>query len=494
MTAKLRPYDEPPPRRRSLIPSAPGSAATAFLVFAILWLVAATGIGAAWALVAIGGFSLQLPLALGFTLELDAARVEMTFRSALVYGWLGNVGFAAICFITPRLVGRPLAGEPIGVLAAVVWNLLALAPGLATLYLFDVLGRPPLTEFPFPVDGALLLALAMVNAVFWMTLMGARQVYVSAWFFAAGLLGFTGLVAIGILPEALGVRAETSALIGRFVSDGIDSFWVLGIALGVLHYVVPRAAGVPLHSSGLAALTFGTWLVLAGPSAARGLIGEGIPYGIATLGIVSTMLLVVPAFLAVTNLLLSLRGRFGLTLGAGTIGFAALALAFLAASPLLHGIGALRPTQALLSATDWYLGAALLSALGVATFAHFSFADHALPRLLRRSWRGGPLTAVQMWAVFVGVALAAPMLMLGGIAHGSMLLEQAAAEEIDAVLLIFRVVAAGGLGLANLGALALLVNAFLMYTSGRPASYALPEVDAPPAEGRRGPMTATAGR
>ena len=45
MTRKLRPYDEPPKRRRSLIPNAPDSAAGLFLVVAILWLLAAAGIG-----------------------------------------------------------------------------------------------------------------------------------------------------------------------------------------------------------------------------------------------------------------------------------------------------------------------------------------------------------------------------------------------------------------------------------------------------------------
>ena len=47
---KLRPYDEPPRKRFSLIPSAPDSAAGAFLVVSMLWLVVATGIGALGAL------------------------------------------------------------------------------------------------------------------------------------------------------------------------------------------------------------------------------------------------------------------------------------------------------------------------------------------------------------------------------------------------------------------------------------------------------------
>ena len=42
---KLKPYDTPPKRRRSLIPEAPDSAATGFFVAAALWLALATALG-----------------------------------------------------------------------------------------------------------------------------------------------------------------------------------------------------------------------------------------------------------------------------------------------------------------------------------------------------------------------------------------------------------------------------------------------------------------
>ena len=45
---KLRPYDEPPRRRRRLIPGAPDSAAGMWFGVAALWLVIATGIGLLW--------------------------------------------------------------------------------------------------------------------------------------------------------------------------------------------------------------------------------------------------------------------------------------------------------------------------------------------------------------------------------------------------------------------------------------------------------------
>ena len=44
MTAKLRPYDEPPKRRMTLIPRGPDNAASLFLAAAVVWFFVATGL------------------------------------------------------------------------------------------------------------------------------------------------------------------------------------------------------------------------------------------------------------------------------------------------------------------------------------------------------------------------------------------------------------------------------------------------------------------
>ena len=111
---KLRPYDQPPRRRRTLIPSAPDSAAIGFLVVAALWLALAGALG----LLAIGLKFVPFELSFGLGIfnlafELDARRVDYAFVNAAVYGWLTNAGFAAICFMAPRLTGRRLALEPL---------------------------------------------------------------------------------------------------------------------------------------------------------------------------------------------------------------------------------------------------------------------------------------------------------------------------------------------------------------------------------------------
>jgi cytochrome c oxidase cbb3-type subunit 1 len=483
---KLRPYTEPPEVRRPLIPSGPDSAATAFLVLSVLWLVVATGIGVLWAGTALFpdqlNLSLQLDLPIIGALDVEIGRttVEAGFVAALVYGWIANAGFAAILFVTPRLSGARLVDDRMGYGAAGLWNVGA-AAGLAAVYLPAVAGSGTLTAFPPLIEGVLLLGLLTVFGVFGRTLMAAEQKlpYVSLLYFGVALLATMGALALAAGASLLNLDETAIALVNAFVARAIGTYLVLGVALGALFYVVPRATGNPLASAGMAYLSWLLWAAFAGLSAVGALVDPTVPYAVTTLGDAGTMLLVAPVFLAVADLALTIHGRWTMLLSSGTVAFAGMSMAFLLGTSLLEAIGALRSVQGLVMRTEWPMGVWLVATLGGATFALFAFADHAEPRLLRRDWGGTWMTDVQMWAVFVGAALAGLALMAGGIAHGSLVAQAAAADEISSTLTWFWLVAGAGLGLAALGGLAALVTLFLMYTTARRAEYALPAEPSP---------------
>jgi cbb3-type cytochrome oxidase subunit 1 len=176
-----------------------------------------------------------------------------------------------------------------------------------------------------------------------------------------------------------------------------------------------------------------------------------------------------------------MRGRWSLILGTGAVSLAVIAMAFLVGSTVLEAIGALRSVQGLVHGTEWGVGAFLLGTLGAATFAFYAFAEHAAPRMFRRDWAGTPLTDAQLWATFAGTAMAGLALIGAGIAHGSLMAQGAPGDQVSGTLVWFRLVAAGGLGLASLGGICLVGTLFLMYTTARRAEYSL--ADAVPAAG-----------
>ena len=484
---KLRPYDQPPKVRRPIIPNEPDNAATAYLVAALVWFMIATGIGVLWTAMQLFPsqltFSLAMPTFSGtLKFELSPATVSSGFWNSLVYGWLGNAGLGAIFFITPRLLPGRLVKENFASVSAGLWNVGLLA-GLAVVYVPQLAASGALTEFPLPIDGVLLLALLLANASFWLTLLPSRDrlPYVSIWYFGVALAAFLCLYGLASLAPLINLPATGAALTNAFYGRALETLVVNGIALGTLYYVIPRATANPLYSRGLAMLGWLLWLGLSTFAPLATLVDTSVPFAVTQLGNVATFLLVVPAFLVATNLLVTVSGRWSLILSPGTIPFAMLALTFLVTTALLEAIGALGSVRTLVSGTQWGVGVRLFAFLGMASLAFLALADHAFPRLLRRDWGGTLLAEATQWAVFAGAALAGLALISGGIAHGSLLAQGAAAEQIGRTLFWFRLALGGGMGLAALGALIATLNVFLMYTTARRADYAVVGEAAPAA-------------
>lgn len=476
---KLRPYDQPPRVRRPIIPNAPDSAATAFLVGALVWFLISTGIGLLWVAMQLFpsqlSFSLDVPALRGhLTLALSPATVSAGFWNSLVYGWLGNAGLGAIFFITPRLLGRRLVDEHVASMSAGLWNVGLLA-GLAVVYVPQLAATGTLMEFPLPVDGVLLLALVLANDSFWRTLIGSRDSapYVSIWYFGVALLALLGLYGVGTITPLLNLSQTGALLANAFYVRALETLCVSGLALGSLYYVIPRATGNPLYSWGLAMLGWLLWLGLGTLAPLASLVDTSVPFAVTQLGNMATLLLVVPAFLVLANLLQTMTGRWTLALAPGAIPFALAALTFLVVTSMLEAIGALGSVRTLVGATGWGTGVRLFAFLGTATLAFLALADHAFPRLLRRDWGGNLVTEATLWASFAGAALAGLALVAGGIVHGSLLRDGATADEISGLLFWFRLVLGAGLGLAALGALLATFNVFLMYTGARRAEYAV---------------------
>jgi cytochrome c oxidase cbb3-type subunit I len=471
---KLRPYDQRPRRRRAWIPQGPGSAAIGYFVAAAVWLAAGTGLGfLAIAMRAIPPFSLELPLLFGLTFTFDPPRVQHAFVNAVVYGWLSNAGFAAICFIVPRLLGKALVTDKAANVALGIWNL-SVAGGITALYFWDTGAHGSLTAFPWLIDGGLALALLVMTWTFVRTVgRDLRATYVSAWFLAVALLSALALTAANAAISFVMLPDVTTALASAFIGRTLEALWLLGAAVGTLYYVVPRATGNPLASAGVATLSWLLWLLFAPFSGLAEMVDTSVPFFLTTLGAVATILLLAPAFLVVMNLLDTIRGRWTLAFGAGTLAFALVGLAFLLSAALLQAIGALRTVHVYVAATEWQVGAFVFAALGAYTFPMLSLAEHAQPRLLRRAWGGGILSAALLWSAFAGATVAGVGFIGAGLAQAAFRAQAAPPEMVDAGLLPYRMLAAGGMGLLALAGLAALINLFLLYTSAEPIGHAV---------------------
>ena len=325
-----------------------------------------------------------------------------------------------------------------------IWNL-GVAGGMAAVYVPTFSGTGPLAEFPTAFDGLLLLGLLMVNGAFWLTLLAAPQrlPYISLWFFGLALLTFMGAYALGAAAQAgdwlISLDDTVVALVNAFVARLILTFWVIGVALGSLFYVVPRATFNALASGGMAFASWILWAGLSGVSALGALVDPSVPYVVTS----HRQRRHHPA----AGADLPGRGHAGhddarplvADACAGTLAFALLSMSFLLSTACSRRLARCRPCR------RWCAERSSRPAdhPGHPRRRHLRplrLADHAAPRLLRRDWGDSILTDVQLWATFLGATVAGLSLMGAGIVHGS-LIADGAPRTVNGTLIYFRLAA-----------------------------------------------------
>jgi cytochrome c oxidase cbb3-type subunit 1 len=445
-----------------------------YLAFGALWFLTATGL-ATFALlqIAMSGFTFVIQLPLAMTFELTPTTVSAGFRHAFVWGWLTNAAFAAVFFITPRVTGQPIAHARIGMSGMVLWNI-GFAAGLTLLYVPQVADSGTLTGFPFIVNLVLVGALLLIGLSFWTSLRGPDRAFVGLAWFAIGMLSLLGMTIEAAIVGFLDLDPAVDALAEAMWVRALSLVWLLGIPIGALHYLIPRLTGQPLASGALGWFGLGAWAILAVISSFGAAVSPLLPYALVSLGNAATIMLLLPATAIIANLAMTFRGRWSLALSPGPAAMAVTALVFLGGSVLLLGIGSLREIQAAVAHTEWSAGVAAFGLVGAATTGLLAFGEHAWPRLLHRSFRGGLLAYAVTWSALGGAAIAGTALIAAGLFHVEMAADGMAAAEIRSALLPIYLVAWAGLGLSTLAAAGHATGAYLLAAHGRPVHTTTP--------------------
>jgi cbb3-type cytochrome oxidase subunit 1 len=472
---RLRPYEQPPKPRQQLLPSGPDAAAMGYFGFGALWLLTATGIGSLAAVqMVISGFQLvveDLPfgLAIAFTPETVAAG----FRHTFVWGWLTNAALGAIFFITPRLTGRPLAHPRMGLLGMITWNI-GFAAGLTALYLPALAGSGTLTAFPLPVNLVLLLGLVLSKGSFWDSLRGLQRPFVGLAWFGVAILTLFGMTAAATVAGVLDLDPTLDALAEAVWVRGLSLLWLLGAAIGALHYIIPRLTGQPLASGSLGWFGLAAWVTLGVVSCFGAAVHPSVPYALVSAGNAATLMLLVPAVAIIGNLSMTLRGRWSLVLSPGPVALAVTSLTFFGGSVLLAAVESLRAVQNVVARTEWPFGLAAFALGGAVTIGLLAVGEHAWPRMLHRSHTGGLLAYAITWAALGGAAVSGMALIAAGLFHVGMVADGIPPGEISANLLPIHLVAWAGMGLLGLAGAGHALGAYLLAAHGRPVRATTP--------------------
>ena len=358
-----------------------------------------------------------------------------------------------------RLGRNPVSGVILPTFAGVLWNLgvatgvVAILAGMSTGY----------TWIEAPLAAAVLLLVAYALTGIWALIAfhqrKTSELYVSQWYLLAALLWFPWLyVTAELLLVVAPVRGVMQAVVNGWFVNGFTQLWLGAVGLAALFYLVPKLLNRSLHSGSMAALGFWFLALLGGFGGIP--VGSPVPKWIPSLGVVTTVALIVPLLAVLINLFQTARG--GQTTKADdslTFKFVLFGAVSYGVAMLGHIFGATRSFGKLTQLTFFNAGISHLFIFGFFALTILGAIHYIVPRLLERDWARPGLSTVHFWLSAVGILMTAVGLVVGGLVQGG-LIHDPNVSAVDAAKKIVPFLGISTLGWTFLavGSLAALAN------------------------------------
>lgn len=434
-----------------------------FFASAVLWLVVAS------VLALVAAVKLHRPDFLGACELTTYGRVTAAARDTFVYGWGFNALFAVNFWLMAQLSRFEFRNGWLATLGGATWNL-ALTYGVVQIIRGE-LGGFALLDLPREVGPVLLLAFLL--SALWSVVAYARrpggQHFVSQWY----IVGATfALPLVYLLAQLMVLWFPTvgtvQALAHAWFVQNLLFLWFGASALAAAYYFVPKILGRPLGHYYLAPVGFWTLFLFAGLGAPAALLGAPIPIWLQSVGVVASVLGLVPVVVLAINFLstLSVDGGWSRAWNSTTLRFVVVGIVSFLIFGLLAAVCSTRDLSATLAFTSFAEGQVQLLTYGAATMILFGASYFILPRLTGSLWPSSKLVHVHFWSAFLGLLVAVGAALAGGWQAGQQLANPAvSAAQVAAQSAPWALAGSLAALLMLVGHFAFALNAFGMILS-----------------------------
>ncbi len=382
-----------------------------FFTSAVLWLVVAS------VLALVAAVKLHRPDFLGACEPATYGRVAAAARDTFIYGWGFNALFAVNFWIMAQLGRFEFRNGWLATLGGATWNL-ALTYGVVQVIRGD-LGGFALLDLPREVGPVLLVAFLL--SALWSVVAYARRPggpnFVSQWYIVAATFA---LPLVYLLAQLMVLWFPTvgtvQALAHAWFVQNLLFLWFGASALAAAYYFVPKILGRPLGHYYLAPIGFWTLFLFSGLAAPAALLGGPIPIWLQSVGVVASVLGIVPVVILAINFLstLSVDGGWARSWNSTTLRFVVVGVVSFLLFGLLAAVFSTRDLSAVLAFTSFAEGQVQLLTYGAATMVLFGASYFILPRLTGSLWPSTLLVHVHFWSAFLGLLLAVGAALAGG--------------------------------------------------------------------------------
>lgn len=327
----------------------------------------------------------QLNLGIPYT---SFGRLRPLHTNAVIFAFVGNGIFTGTYYMLPRLMKAPMWKRSLSNIHFWGWQLIIVFAAI-TLPLGLTEGKE-YAELIWPID----IAVALIWVLFGINMFGTiltrreRHLYVAVWF----LIGTWVTVALLHIVNSFSLPTSLThsyswyagvqdALVQWWYGHNAVAFFLTTPYLGLMYYFVPKAANRPVYSYRWSIIHFWALIFIyiwAGP---HHLLYTALPDWAQSLGVVFSVMLILPSWGGMLNGLFTLRGAWDKVKEDPVLKMFVVALTCYGMSTFEGPMLSLKNVNAIAHYTDWVIAHVHIGALGWNGFLTFGILYWLVPRL-----------------------------------------------------------------------------------------------------------------
>ncbi len=353
---------------------------------------------------------------------LTFGRVRPVHLNLVGYGWSSMAAVGTLLWLQARLCKVRLPFRRVLPVTCVIWNLTVFAGMIAILAGYsqgiEWLEFPPQALGSFAFIFVILLATSL-------KMFAERKVkhtYVSQWYLFAAVIWFPILYSIAVVSMQLpSVTGAAKATINWWFGHNTLGLWVTPVAIATSYFMIPKVIGKPIHSYHISLLGFWSLALFYNWAGTHHLVGGPLPAWIITVGIVGSMMMLIPVTTLAINHHLTMIGSFHMLKTSPTLRFVVFGSMVYTLVSAQGCFEALRSISRVAHFTHYTVAHAHLGLYGFFSMIMFGAYYYILPRLTRNEWSSAPLIKVHFWTAAGGVILYFAALTWAGWYQGEMM-------------------------------------------------------------------------
>ena len=354
-------------------------------------------------------------------------RMRPVHTNAVIFAFVGNGIFMGVYYSLQRLLKARMFSDALSKIHFWGWQLIIVF-GALSLWMGHTSGKE-YAELQWPID----IAITLIWVVFGINMMGTilkrreRHLYVAIWFFIGTwvTVALLHIVNSFALPYSwidgyswyAGVQ---DALVQWWYGHNAVAFFLTTPYLGLMYYFVPKASNRPVYSYKWSIIHFWALIFIyiwAGP---HHLLYTSLPDWAQSVGVVFSIMLILPSWGGMLNGLLTLRGAWDKVREDPILKFMVVAITCYGMATFEGPMLSLKSVNAITHYTDWTIAHVHVGALGWNGFLTFGILYWLIPRIFRTELYSKKLASIHFWIGVIGIIMYAIPMYWAGFSQGLM--------------------------------------------------------------------------